>query len=137
MVINFEKRSIRLFIYGKRSGFHGFEKLLNRDFFNGLCFFALLLWLFDFLHFYRMHMGRKMVRIGIPKPVKGVVESADTGSITKMEAAEDCIEWVYLQLSSPVSKGMNLKNNGEKIRARSAAFFDEFVKCFWQKSGGF
>ena len=62
-------------------------------------------------------MGRKIIRIRIPKPVKEVIESSDTGSITKLEATEDCIEWIYLQMSSPVSKGMNLKINREKIRA--------------------
>ena len=47
---------------------------------------------------------------------KEVIESADTGSITKLESAEDCIEWIYLQLSSPIGKGMDFKINGKKIR---------------------
>ena len=51
---------------------------------------------FDLLLFYRMDMRRKIIRIRILKPVKEVIESADTGSITKLESAEDCIEWIYL-----------------------------------------
>ncbi len=47
-----------------------------------------------FFFFTGMDMGRKIIRIRIPKPVKEVIESADTGSITKLESAEDCIEWI-------------------------------------------
>lgn len=61
-------------------------------------------------------MRRKIIRIRILKPVKEVIESADTGSITKLESAEDCIEWIYLQLSSPIGKEMDFKINGKKIR---------------------
>ena len=71
---------------------------------------------FDLLLFYRMDMRRKIIRIRILKPVKEVIESADTGSITKLESAEDCIEWIYLQLSSPIGKEMDFKINGKKIR---------------------
>ena len=116
MIINLEKRSIRLFIYGKRRMFHRLEKLFNCDFFNGFCLIAFLFWFFDLLLFYRMDMRRKIIRIRIPKPVKEVIEGADTGSITKLESAEDCIEWIYLQLSSPIGKEMDFKINGKKIR---------------------
>ena len=49
-------------------------------------------------------MGRKIIRIGIPKPVKKVIESADSRSVTKAKPTEDCIEWIDFQLSSPVGK---------------------------------
>lgn len=56
MVINLEKRSVRLFINGKRRRFQGVKKLFNCDFFNGFGLFSFLFWLSDFLVFYRMYM---------------------------------------------------------------------------------
>jgi hypothetical protein len=41
-------------------------------------------------------MRGKIVRIGIPKPVKKVIESANTGSITKLKAAKDGIKRIEL-----------------------------------------
>ena len=78
------------------------EKLFNCVLFQWVLPYRLFVWFFDLLLFYRMDMRRKIIRIRIPKPVKEVIESADTGSITKLESAEDCIEWIYLQLSSPI-----------------------------------
>lgn len=56
-------------------------------------------------------MGRQIVRIGIPKPVKEVIEGADTGRITKGKATKDCVERIYFQLGSLIGKGMDFKIN--------------------------
>lgn len=60
-----------------------------------------------------LYLRRQIIRIGIPKPVQEVIESADTGRITKGKAAKDCIKQIYFQLGSPISKGMDFKINGK------------------------
>lgn len=79
-------------------------------------------------------MRRQIIRIGIPKPVQEVIESVDTGRITKLESTEDCIEWIYLQLSSPISKGMDFKINGKKIRTLHEKIQERIRKY---ENGGF
>ena len=75
----------------------------------GSAFISFLFWFFNLLLFYRTDMGRKIVRSRIPESAKEVVESADTGSITKTEAAEGCIERINLQLRSQSVREWTLK----------------------------
>ena len=78
-------------------------------------------------------MRRQIVRIRIPKLVKEVVESADTGRITKRKSAKDCVEWIYFQLCSPISKGMHFKINGKQI----GTLHTGRSPWFWTKDGIF
>ena len=88
-------------------------------------------------------MGRKIIRIRIPKPAKEIIESADTGSIPKLETAEDSIKGIDLQLSSPVGDGTDFKINGKQIRplhtgrspwfgAKNGVFVTEQFICIGQ-----
>ncbi len=87
-----------------------------------LGFSTFLLRLFYFFLFERTDMGRKIIRIRIPKSSGKIIKSTNTGSIAEIKSTEDGIKRIDLKLGSPVSNGMDFKINRQKIRTLHAGW---------------
>lgn len=61
-------------------------------------------------------MRRKVIRIGIPKPVEKVIKSANAGRIPEFKTTEDGIKGIDLKLGSPIRDGGHFKVDGQQIR---------------------
>ena len=62
-------------------------------------------------------MGREIGVFRIPQAAEEVIKGTDAGSIAEFKTAEDRVKRIDLQLSSPVSQGMDLEINRQQIRA--------------------
>jgi hypothetical protein len=93
------------------------HKVINGYFFDRVCLFALLLWLFGLL-LRRMKRIGKVVPIGQPQAPCKVVESPDSRRITDSKHGEDSVKIVLLQRGSPGSKGSDFELHGKQIRSQ-------------------
>jgi len=53
---------------------------------------------------------RKIIGVGIPKPIHEVIEDSDTGSITKIKATKDCIKGLILSCAAQSVREEALKS---------------------------